>query len=161
MVEEFDIDESELVGDWKGKGEELYCDVDNSKIYNLGYTVNINFKKMKKDIYRIKIKYYYSKTGTIFGLKYKKGELAFDGSDSSFVTRHENGFICTSLWYNKDPLSRTIETFTFDADKNLNYRYSTNQINNPLNSLLKNVSNSLMRTGKISVSGSYSLQKKD
>jgi len=151
-----DID-SLVVGDWKGQGNEFYCEVGNSKISTLGFKVNINFKKVEKDIYRIKTKYYYSKTGTLFGLKYKKDELA--GSYNDFVTRIGAGFICSSLWYNKDPLSRTVETFTFDSDKNLTYRYNTNEIKNPLNSLLKNVSNSLMQTGKISVSGSYLLKK--
>ena len=157
----FDVDESQLVGDWKGQGTELYFEVDKdkSKIYKLGFKVNINFKKVENDIYRIRIKYYYSKTGTRFGLKYKKGDLA--GSTSGFVNRTKDGFISSDLWYKKDPLSRTVETFTFDSDKNLTYRYNTNQITNPFNSYFARLSNWLMQTGKISVSGSYLLKKVD
>ena len=156
----FKVDESLIVGDWEGTGNELYCDIDNnSKISKLGFKVNINFKKVENNIYRIKLKYYYSKTGTLFGLKYKKSELA--GSESSFLTRTKDGFISSDLWYIKDPLSRTVETFTFDSDKNLTYSYSTNQINNPLNSLLKMYQKMVTQTGKISVSGSYLLKKVD
>jgi hypothetical protein len=151
-----------IVGDWEGQGEEVYCEVDKTKIYKLGFKIETNLKKVNEHTYRIKTKYYFSKTGKIFGLEYKKGKLA--GSDNNLVTKTKYGFISSSLWNEKDPLSRTVEKFTLDKDLNMSYVYNTNNIVNPLNSYFKKLSNSAgrlvgMQTGKISVSGSFMLTK--
>jgi hypothetical protein len=149
-----------LIGDWEGQGKEVYCEVGKTKIYKIGYKIKMNIKKVDENVYKIKSKYYFSKSGTLFGLEYKKDKLA--GSDNILVNKTNNGFISSSLWNEKDRLSRTVETFTFDSDLNLNYNYNTNQIVNPLNSYFKKLSSSVgrligMQTGKISVSGSYTL----
>ena len=146
-----------LVGDWEGQGKEVYCEVDKTKIYKLGFKIKMNLKKVDENTYRIKSKYYYSKTGKLFGLKYEKGKLA--SSDNILVTKTNTGLHASSLWNEKDPSSRTFEKITFDGDLNLNYSYNTNQIVNPLNSYFAKLSNSFMQTGKISVSGSYTLTK--
>ena len=148
-----------LVGDWEGQGKEVYCEVDKTKIYKLGFKIKMNLKKVDENTYRIKSKYYFSKCGKLFGLKYEKGKLA--GSDNILVTKTKYGFMSSSLWNDKDPSSRTFEKITFDGDLNLNYSYNTNQIVNPMNSYFKKLSNSFMQTGKISVSGSYTLTKVD
>ena len=153
-----------LVGDWEGQGKEVYCEVDETKIYKLGYKIKMNFKKVDENTYRIKSKYYFSKCGKLFGLKYEKGKLA--GSDNILVTKTKDGLYASSLWDEKDPSSRTFEKITFDSDLNLNYNYNTNQIVNPFNSYFKKLSISAgrligMQTGKISVSGSYTLTKVD
>lgn len=149
-----------LTGDWEGQGKEVYCEVDKTKIYKLGFKIKMNLKKVDENTYRIKSKYYFSKSGKLFGLKYEKGKLA--GSDNILVTKTNTGLHASSLWNEKDPSSRTFEKITFDGD--LNYSYNTNQIVNPLNSYFKKLSISAgrligMQTGKISVSGSYTLKR--
>ena len=153
-----------LVGDWEGQGKEVYCEVDKTKIYKLGFKIKMNLKKVDENTYRIKSKYYFSKSGKLFGLKYEKDKLA--GSDNILVTKTNTGLHASTLWNEKDPSSRTFENITIDKDLNLNYSYNTNQIVNPLNSYFKKLSNSAgrligMQTGKISVSGSYTLTKVD
>jgi hypothetical protein len=150
------------VGDWEGQGKEVYCEVDKTKIYKLGYKIKMNLKKVDENTYRIKSKYYFSKSGKLFGLKYEKSKFA--DSDDILVTKTKDGLYASSLWDEKDPSSRTFEKITFDGDLNLNYSYNTNQIVNPLNSYFKKLSISAgrligMQTGKISVSGSYTLTK--
>ena len=112
---------------------------------------------------------YFSKSGKLFGLEYEKGKLAgsddfLAGSDDFLVTKTRHGLHASSLWNEKDPSSRTFEKITFDGDLNMNYNYNTNQIVNPLNSYFKKLSSSVgrlfgMQTGKISVSGNYTLKK--
>ena len=154
---------SELVlGNWEGKGKEIYCEVDKTKIYKIEYKIKMNIKKINENVYRIKSKYYFSKCGKLFGLSYEKGDKA--ASDNILVTRTIDGFISSSLWNKKDSLSRTVDHFTFDENLSLRYNYSTNNIINPLNSYFQKLSSSLgrfvgMQTGKISVSGSYALTK--
>jgi hypothetical protein len=159
-----DIGELMLIGDWEGEGKEVYCEVGKTKIYKIGYKIKMNLKKVDENVYKIKSKYYFSKSGTLFGLEYKKDKLA--GSDDFLVNKTRYGLYASSLWNEKDPSSRTFEKFTFDSNQNMNYNYNTNQIVNPLNSYFKKLSSSVgrlvgMQTGKISVSGNYTLKKVD
>ena len=156
------LDELLLIGDWEGQGKEVYCEVDKTKIYKIGYKVKMNLQKVDENIYRIKSKYYFSKSGKLFGLEYKKDKFA--GSDNILVNNTNGGLISSDLWYKKDPSSRTFEKITLDSNLNMKYNYNTNQIVNPLNSYFKKLSCWAGRligiqTGKISVAGSYTLTK--
>jgi hypothetical protein len=153
-----------VLGSWEGTGSEVYCEVDKQKTYKVTFNIEMNIKKVNDNVYRVKSKYFYSKSGKIFGFSYEKNDSA--GSDNFLFSVNDNGLVGSGIWNEKDKSSRTIEFINFDEDfSNLHYKYNTNEIANPLNSYLKRVSSSVGRLlgtqNKISVAGHYMLEKLD
>ena len=157
------LSDEKLEGRWEGEGTEVLFEVDADKVYKVKYEVKMTIKKVNTDIYRIKSKYYYVKDGKVFGTSYKADKLS--ASEDYLFNKHYDKLFGSGILNEKDISGRTIEHIHFNSDfSTMYYNYNTNEINNSLNTNLKKLSTSVnkllgMKSGKISVAGTFKLEK--
>ena len=158
------LSDEKLVGRWEGEGTEVLCDVDADKVNKVKYQVKMTIKKVNTDIYRIKSKYYYVKDGKVFGTSYEADKLS--SSEDYLFNKYDDKLFGSGILNEKDNSGRTIEHIHFNSDfSTMYYNYNTNEINNSLNTNLKKLTTSFnkllgMKSGKISVAGTFTLKKK-
>jgi hypothetical protein len=130
MVEDEDL----FLGNYTGKGSEIYHLVDDSKKkHTVKYKVLLEVNRLFDDCYKIRSTYKFARDGKIFDRKYKKGQV--DGKYNYVVSSAGDGhWTCLNVFDDSSDSKQNtlIEHFTTGEGKHLTHTYNSNSITAPV-----------------------------